>query len=91
MASTSRPAAARYGPNGTATRSTLAELGADLAGDALAALACHLADHLDSGNAGSQVAAVSRELRSTLDAVAARNAGPDDALDTFLASLREPK
>jgi hypothetical protein len=83
--------APRYGPNGTATRATIADLGADPDTDALASLALHLADHLDSGNAGSQVAAVSRELRSTLDAVAARNAGSDDALDTFLASLREPQ
>jgi hypothetical protein len=50
-----------------------------------------LADHLDSGDAASKIAAVARELRSTLDAVAGRNAGPDDALDAFLAGLREPQ
>ena len=74
----------------TATSAALIELGADPTTDPLAALALTLAATLDAG-AGSQVAAVSRELRSTLAELEARLNSDTDALDDFLAGLREPQ
>jgi hypothetical protein len=87
MAGTSTPPP---GANVTATSATLVELGADPTTDHLAALALTLAATLDAG-AGSQVAAVSRELRSTLAEVKGRLDSDTDPLDDFLAGLREPQ
>jgi len=77
------------GPTVAAVSSTLVELGADPATDARACLALTLAATLDAG-AGSQVAAVSRELRFTLAEVEGRLNSDTDALDDFLQGLAGP-
>jgi hypothetical protein len=84
------PDTSTTGPTVAAVAATLVELGADPATDALACLALTLAATLDAG-AGSQVAAVSRELRSTLAELEGRLNSDTDALDDFLAGLREPQ
>ena len=86
---TRRPKASTYGPNGTATRATLDALGVDSATDALGAIAVTLADHLDAGEARSQLANCCRELRATLDALAGRYSLAEDELDRFLAGLQD--
>ena len=87
MAGTSTPPP---GANVTATSAALIELGADPTTDPLAALALTLAATLDAG-AGSQVAPISRELRSVLAEVKGRLDSDTDPLDDFLAGLREPQ
>jgi hypothetical protein len=72
-----------------AVAATLTDLGADPTTNARACLALTLAATLDAG-AGSQVAAVSRELRLTLDELATGATG-DDELDRFIARLSTPQ
>ena len=54
-------------------------------GESLEAMALELARTLDSG-AGLAVAAVNRELRATLDALAGMGAGGDSDLDDLLST-----
>lgn len=56
--------------------------------DALAALALRLARTLDEDAAGSQTAAVSRELRACLAALVLDTDETDDELDQLLADVR---
>lgn len=84
MAKTPEP-----GPNVVATQATLARLWVDPADDVLAALT--LAGVLDRGEARSQVANVSRELRACLaDLVLVQATTGPDEVDVFLAGLRTP-
>jgi hypothetical protein len=86
MAKTPEP-----GPNVVATQATLARLWVDPASDVLAALALTLAGVLDRGEAKSQVAAVSRELRACLaDLVLVQETAGPDEVDVFLAGLSTP-
>jgi hypothetical protein len=69
------------GPVETATRSDIeAVVTVHPMGEALAAMAISLARTLDEG-AGMAAAAVSRELRATLDDLASEVVGDDDDLD----------
>lgn len=55
-------------------------------GEALAELAYTLAAQLDGGELGMATAAVSKELRATLDALVKMREGDDDDLDAALST-----
>ena len=82
-----RPAAPSYGPNGTATRATLEELGVDPGLSVLGSLAVTVADFLDSGQARSQLPNCARELRAILAELEGRTSLDEGELDAFLRDL----
>lgn len=86
------PAPPKYGPTETAVRGDLERMVLDPGQptQALSQVAIHLAAALDAG-AGLSTAAVARELRATLAALAKPKETDDgDALGSFLESLLSP-
>ena len=78
------------GPVGDAVDRYLASLTLDARGAALAAQALNLAAKLD-GDAGMATAAVSKELRATLDALTPSEEDDDDLVARLQAPVGDPK
>lgn len=77
------------GPNEKAVRSSLKRIEISVQDDALGRLAVTLAQALD-GDAGMATAAISRELRATLNELESRNGEDTDDFSQFLRELSAP-
>jgi len=77
------------GPNEKAVRSSLKRIEISVVDDALGRLAVTLAKALD-GDAGMATAAISRELRATLNELESRNGEDTDDFSQFLRELSAP-